>query len=1133
MQPGERGSIRVFRPENITVNAEFRLSAWLSCRRNGERALSSVNHLFTVTGKKLGSGRRTEPRIHTAFTRRIPRESSPALGVSTSDVGVGMKFDFSWSAKGVRPDARKMAEEAARRAGLSLSDWLNAIILQQAATQGIKTPPVRYDVEEIDDPPDLHQRVDDPTPRIEQAAHSGFAAYAPRRDRDEADRLAELSARLEQRFDQLADIIARPPTPPATQASLADIAGRRQSHAQGLASHRTQDLTTLENKLRRITDQIEALRRPGVEDEIAALRTELHEIARTLDQAIPHRAIEAIAKQIQDLADRIVEGQDADANGRALASIEYGLAEVRDALSGLTSSQNHAGYAEGIDVLAQKIDLIAVQPDPATTHQLENLMNTLRDMAAQVASNDTINSLCAQVRALSDKIEHLAVAGSAGDAFNRLELRIDALSRTVSENLHADALPTRVEDLLESLCEKIDDLRQARVERIALDHLENLVATLVDRLDAAGSRLGHLDAIERGLADLLVHIEDIRTNRQAAAVQADMDANLSRQDIERTQAALEALIASLDRVSDRVAIVEKDLRDGMPKAAIGETGILELTQVAAIAAKDDSKASPQVPPAIELPTPLASNAADHDAVAPVSFGRTESFSKSAHLGQPAAAGADSRADEPLEPGLGRRRFSPQPGARIVASEVAPGIGRPNNVAPASKSAFIAAARRAAQAASQDPKNRPRSEPHKAAGAEKISLRGEIARRGKGMLLAASIVAIVVGSIQLTSNIFDFQILESQDTKLVSTFATDANSDSAVKNTENETTASIAVDKTDTSKLPEDDGTANLLAPPTLPSLTPARPTTKPGTAAPLPLTMLDSSGDGSAQLLNPPLLNPPALAAPTPKNEATGTIARNTTETRPNRQSAPAAQPSATDGLPAAIGAARLRNAASAGDPAAAYAIAMRYLEGRGVPANLEEAARWFERAASKGLIPAQFRYASMLEKGQGVKKDLPAAQKLYAAAASKGHAKAMHNLAVIYADGIEAKPEYASAALWFRKAAEHGIADSQYNFAVLAARGLGTEKNLSEAYKWFALAAAQGDRDAGRKRDDVAAHMDAQALAAAQEAVKAFTVQMQPATATVVPEPPGGWDRTSSPSQDKPRAAGPLSISAFNPGKL
>src|SRR5262249_56048342 len=87
------------------------------------------------------------------------------------------------------------------------------------------------------------------------------------------------------------------------------------------------------------------------------------------------------------------------------------------------------------------------------------------------------------------------------------------------------------------------------------------------------------------------------------------------------------------------------------------------------------------------------------------------------------------------------------------------------------------------------------------------------------------------------------------------------------------------------------------------------------------------------------------------------------------------------------------RIAAAPADPAAAYEVAMRFLEGRGVPANLEEAAKWLENAASKGLVPAQFRYASMLEKGQGVRKDLSAAQKLYVNAAAKGHAQPMHNL--------------------------------------------------------------------------------------------------------------------------------------------
>ena len=85
-----------------------------------------------------------------------------------------------------------------------------------------------------------------------------------------------------------------------------------------------------------------------------------------------------------------------------------------------------------------------------------------------------------------------------------------------------------------------------------------------------------------------------------------------------------------------------------------------------------------------------------------------------------------------------------------------------------------------------------------------------------------------------------------------------------------------------------------------------------------------------------------------------------------------------------------------------------------------------------------------------------------------------MHNLAVLYAEGIDGKPDYDNAVQWFRKAALRGIADSQYNLGVLCARGLGTAKSYAEAYKWFALAAAQGDKESAKKRDDIAAHMDA-----------------------------------------------------------
>jgi localization factor PodJL len=217
----------------------------------------------------------------------------------------------------------------------------------------------------------------------------------------------------------------------------------------------------------------------------------------------------------------------------------------------------------------------------------------------------------------------------------------------------------------------------------------------------------------------------------------------------------------------------------------------------------------------------------------------------------------------------------------------------------------------------------------------------------------------------------------------------------------------------------------------------------------------------------------------------------------------------------------------------------VRYADGRGVTANIEESARWLERAAKSGFAPAQFRLGGLYDKGGGLKKDRALARQLYTAAAEKGHAKAMHNLAVLYAEGFDGKPNYRMAAQWFRKAADHGIADSQYNLAILYIRGIGVEQNLTEAYKWFALAANQGDQEAAKKREEVAERVDEQTLSAAQQAVQTFVIAQQPEHAVSLRTPPGGWDRAnanSQPARPKPRPTepdAPLPNSLLSPQPL
>src|SRR5512135_1008436 len=125
-----------------------------------------------------------------------------------------MKFVVPWSVKGIRPEARETAKEAARRAGVPLSEWLNAVILQQAEDQGID--PHAHDDDDADgDYGDVHQRLDDLSRRIEQMNRSGPAAYAPppRRGRSESDKMAEMIGRLDRRLDQFATA-SRPMAPP-------------------------------------------------------------------------------------------------------------------------------------------------------------------------------------------------------------------------------------------------------------------------------------------------------------------------------------------------------------------------------------------------------------------------------------------------------------------------------------------------------------------------------------------------------------------------------------------------------------------------------------------------------------------------------------------------------------------------------------------------------------------------------------------------------------------------------------------------------------------------------------------------------------------------------------------------------
>jgi localization factor PodJL len=871
------------------------------------------------------------------------------------------------------------------------------------------------------------------------------------------------------------------------------------------------DLGNFEQQLRQITAKIEALRPPGeLETALTPLRAELAEIGRSLTEALPQRAVESLETEVKALAERIDHTRQNGGATGALADVERGLIEVREALRALTPAEGLVGFGETVKALHEKVDAIASKNGPAVVQQLEIAVGTLRGIAAHVASSDALAKVADDMRALGAKIDLVAAGAATMPALSALENRIDALASALNASTDAgQAVPRELERLVAGLIEKLEGLQLTHTDHSALTHLEDRIAALVKRLDASDMRLGLLEGVERGLADLLVYIEQLRGAGAAiggvkAAAAAEAPAEV-KQTERRGQGATpdthdDAYGAAI-RAADRPTATQSDIGADRGRVASAE-----------IAAAVDA------PPL--APAPPAPAAAPQRSAVPAVLPAVEAVPDLEPGSQRLVAAAAARTpinpnlppDHPLEPSpAGRNGQTPSAAERIAASEAVAGSKPPVIADPGGgKADFIAAARRAARAAAAgtaEEKSRGTS-----AGPGNPVARKKLADRLRPVIVAAAVFAIVVGGFRIVSHMFeDGSAIPAQQPAVAPHLQS-----VPPGVTEPPQPQALPVPTQSEPRAEPPHAEAEPLPPAMLPV---------PNAAASQPLTLpVPPDADAAQTSHAPPADAPPAAPSgqephneshnvvPPPAGVTTGVGApQDITGSLPRANDGPPsgahARPATVmpkDLLPLGIGGPALRLAALAGDPAAAYEVAARYAEGRGVPASNEEAARWFEIAAKKGLAPAQFRLGGLYEKGLGVKKDIAAARDLYRAAADQGHGKAMHNLAVLYAEGIDGKPDYATAAQWFRKAADHGITDSQYNLAVLYARGVGVEQNFAEAYKWFFLAAKEGDRDAAQKRDDVAPRLDQSALATARAAAEKWTPLAQPAEATITRS---GWD--------------------------
>ena len=373
--------------------------------------------------------------------------------------------------------------------------------------------------------PAAHRAVDNATAELaaapQRAVDAGAKAKVPQ-DAPDSELTAQIAARQRAlEVDTTATETSFGQREPLPLSSLPpEVPAAREKHPRSQdVPIQAVDLSGLEQQLRQITLRIEALRPSAeLENAINGLRADLAEIGRSLTEALPRHAVESLEIEIKALAQRIDHSRQSGADTASLASLECGLLEVRETLRTLTPAESLIGFDETVRGLTRKVDAIAARDDPATLQQLETEIGSLRAIVSNVASNDALAKVAEEVRALAAKIDNLAASAATAPALSNLENRINVLTTALNASTEAGhAVPRELEKLLSGLIEKLEWVQLTHTDHTALAHLEDRIATLVKRLDASNSRLGLLEGVERGLADLLVHIEHLRGTKGEAA----------------------------------------------------------------------------------------------------------------------------------------------------------------------------------------------------------------------------------------------------------------------------------------------------------------------------------------------------------------------------------------------------------------------------------------------------------------------------------------------------------------------------------------------------------------------------------------------------------------------------------------
>ncbi|MCR4521237.1 MULTISPECIES: hypothetical protein [Bosea] len=219
----------------------------------------------------------------------------------------------------------------------------------------------------------------------------------------------------------------------------------------------------------------------------------------------------------------------------------------------------------------------------------------------------------------------------------------------------------------------------------------------------------------------------------------------------------------------------------------------------------------------------------------------------------------------------------------------------------------------------------------------------------------------------------------------------------------------------------------------------------------------DKTANSEARsLIAPPAIQPEAPAAPAQDP------AKDQSSALPAAPQEAPAQPAASNAAPersVTASAAPAAPVAPEAAPAAAPPEQAQAVTGIGdLPAGFGSAG--LRKAAQDGDARAVYELASKAADGPANQRDAKLALRLFERAAVAGLAPAQFRVGNMFEKGIGTQRDLSLARVWYQRAAERGNAKAMHNLAVLHAEGIAGKPDYAMAAEWFRRAAELGVRD-------------------------------------------------------------------------